>query len=300
VDDALMGRLRFCDSFRREVDPKNKNRMTIFPRGDTLRPMDKRLPAAPPVIAPHAPLRRYYPDERDRKSFVREIFDNSAADYDRVERTMALGSGSWYRRQALRRAGLKPGMKVLDVAMGTGLVAREAMALAGNSQLVFGVEPSAGMLAQAVRQLSIRAVRGTGEQLPLAADTFDFLSMGYALRHLSDLRAAFGEFYRVLKPGGTVCIIEISRPAGKISAAALRWYMKNMVPMLSRLAGNSSQSPRLWQYYADTIEACIPPELVLDAMRDAGFVEVNRYVEWSVFSEYTGRKGEHTFGSTSQ
>ena len=126
--------------------------------------------------------------------------------------------------------------------------------------------------------------------MPLADDSFDFLSMGYALRHLSDLRSAFGEFFRVLRPGGVACIMEISRPAGRISAIGLRWYMRRMVPMLSRLVGNSQQSPRLWQYYADTIEACIPPERVLQSMRDAGFSDVKRYVEWGVFSEYTARK----------
>ena len=203
---------------------------------------------------------------------------------------MSLGSGSWYRRQALGRAGLKPGMKALDVAMGTGLVAREAIALTGDAGRVVGVDPSRGMIGQAVRQLPIRAVRATGERLPFADESFDFLSMGYALRHLSDLRVAFSEFLRVLRPGGVVCILEISRPAGRMSSTALRWYMRGVVPLLCRWTGNSPQSPRLWQYYADTIEACIEPQRVLGAMADAGFNDARRYVEWGVFSEYTGRK----------
>ena len=120
--------------------------------------MDERSSNGSSVVAPYAPLRRYYADEENRGSFVREIFDNSAVDYDRVERAMALGSGSWYRRQALRRAGLSPGMKILDVAMGTGLVSREAIALAGDRRLVLGVDPSAGMIAQGVSRLSIRPV----------------------------------------------------------------------------------------------------------------------------------------------
>ena len=69
---------------------------------------------------------------------MRDIFDSPPADYDRVERMMALGSGSWYRRGALERAGLGAGMRVLDVAMGTGLVAREAVALTGSPALVTG------------------------------------------------------------------------------------------------------------------------------------------------------------------
>jgi demethylmenaquinone methyltransferase/2-methoxy-6-polyprenyl-1,4-benzoquinol methylase len=250
---------------------------------------------ASPALPPHALLRRYYADEGQRRAFVRDIFDSTAGDYDRVENAMALGSGSWYRRSALVRGGLKPGMKTLDVAIGTGLVAREAMALTGNPRLVFGVDPSEGMLSQAVRSLDVRAVRGTAERLPLASGIFDFLTMGYALRHLGDLAAALGEFHRVLRPGGVACILEITRPAGKISMSLLRAYMRGLVPFVSRLTARTPQSPMLWQYYWDTIEACVPPEKVMQAMRDAGFVDVKRYVEWGVFSEYTGRKPAERF-----
>jgi demethylmenaquinone methyltransferase/2-methoxy-6-polyprenyl-1,4-benzoquinol methylase len=253
--------------------------------------MPEPTPSVSPAQAPHALLTQYYSDERQKRAFIREIFDSTAGDYDRVESTMALGTGSWYRRSALVRAGLKPGMKTLDVAIGTGLVAREAMKLAGDQRLVFGVDPSQGMLAQAVRQLDVRAVRATAERLPLADDNFDFLTMGYALRHLADLASAFGEFHRVLRPGGVACILEITRPAGKIRMALLRGYMRGLVPLISRITTRTRQSPMLWQYYWDTIEACVPPEQVMQAMRDAGFVDVKRYVELGIFSEYTGRKG---------
>jgi demethylmenaquinone methyltransferase/2-methoxy-6-polyprenyl-1,4-benzoquinol methylase len=242
------------------------------------------------TVAPHPPLPRYYGSERQRRSFVRGIFDSTACDYDRVERAMALGTGPWYRRQALARAGLRTGMKVLDVAVGTGLVAREAATLAGDSRLVLGVDPSAGMLAETCRRLSIRVVRGMGEQLPLRDGAFDFLSMGYAMRHLSDLSVTFREFHRVLKPGGSACVLEITRPAGRLSQTLLRVYMRGLVPFISRLTARTAQSPLLWQYYWDTIEACVPPESVMAAMREAGFVDVKRRVELGVFSEYTGRK----------
>jgi len=65
--------------------------------------------------APHPPLKEYYREEAERSEWVRQMFDCTAADYDRVERAMALGTGSWYRRRALARAGLTSGMRVLDV-----------------------------------------------------------------------------------------------------------------------------------------------------------------------------------------
>ena len=241
-------------------------------------------------VAPHPILPRYYRSAREKHRFVRGIFDQTAGDYDRVERAMALGTGSWYRRQALMRAGLKRGMRVLDVAIGTGLVAREAAKIVGHPKLVLGIDPSAGMLAEVVGQLSIRVARGVGEQLPVADDRFDLVSMGYALRHLGDLSRAFSEFFRVLKRGGTACILEITTPRGAAGRTLLRWYMRALVPMISRLTSRSARSPLLWEYYWDTIEACLPPQRVMQAMRDAGFVDVRQRVELGVFSEYTGRK----------
>ena len=70
--------------------------------------------AKPSARAPHVPLTQYYPDEPSRAGFVREMFDSTAVDYDRMEKVLSFGTGKWYRGQALKRAGLKPGMRVLD------------------------------------------------------------------------------------------------------------------------------------------------------------------------------------------
>ena len=85
---------------------------------------DQTAPADP-LRAPHQPISGYYQTEDERAGFLREIFDSTATDYDKVERTLALGTGPWYRRRALERAGLAPGMRVVDVGFGTGLVAAQ-------------------------------------------------------------------------------------------------------------------------------------------------------------------------------
>ena len=245
--------------------------------------------SAATAVAPHPPIDGYYHRADEKRAFLREAFDGAAGDYDRVERIMALGSGAWYRRRALGRAGLAPGMRVLDVATGTGLVAREAAAVVGDAALVLGVDPSHGMLAEASRGLpGVRLTLGTAEQLPVADASADFLSMGYALRHVSDLAVTFREFRRALRPGGRVCVLEITRPDGRLRLAALRLYMRWVVPGLTRLAARRTDSHRLWAYYWDTIEQCVAPEQILHAMRDAGFDDVRRHVEMGIFSEYTG------------
>ena len=241
-------------------------------------------------LAPHPTLEKYYAGPEHKRSFVRRIFDESAGEYDRVERMMALGTGPWYRRQALRRAGLAPGMKCLDVAVGTGLVAREAVGLVGDPESVIGLDPSPGMLAQAAQALPVKLVVGRAERLPFADGSFDFLSMGYALRHVSDVAVTMREFLRVLRPGGMLCLLEITRPQGRIPLALVRFYMKAVVPYLSRFTAGAPQQRLLWEYYWDTINACVPPATLRDAMEAAGFADVKRHVELRIFSEYTGRK----------
>jgi demethylmenaquinone methyltransferase/2-methoxy-6-polyprenyl-1,4-benzoquinol methylase len=250
--------------------------------------MNEKQP--PASLTPHPPLADYYATAESRRGFVRDIFNNTATDYDRVERVMAFGSGSWHRRRALVRAGLRPGMGVLDVAMGTGLVAREAMAIVGASGQVIGLDPSIGMVSEAKRTLALHAILGRAEQLPVRDASFDFLSMGYALRHVSDLDNTFREYFRVLKPGGCICLLEITRPRGRLALLCLRLYMKGIVPALTRLVTRRPETARLMEYYWDTIAACVPPATILAALARAGFADVQRHAELGIFSAYTGVK----------
>src|SRR5262245_29334932 len=175
-------------------------------------PGPSREVLAAPVAAPHPLLERYYADHAARPGFVTDLFDAAAPYYDWVCRVMALGSGQFYRRQALLRAGLLPGMRLLDIATGTGLVARAAERVLGASGSVVGFDASTGMLRQASRRIAAPLVQGWAETLPFQRASFDFASVGYALRHMADLGITFAECLRVLKPGGRLLILEISRP----------------------------------------------------------------------------------------
>ncbi|HEY4214556.1 MAG TPA: class I SAM-dependent methyltransferase [Steroidobacteraceae bacterium] len=240
--------------------------------------------------APHPPLREYYAREEDRRAWVLGLFNRTAIDYDRVERVMAFGTGSWYRRGALRRAGLRSGMTVFDIGVGTGLVAREAATLCGDPTRVTGVDPSSGMVENAKVPKGVRLLAGSAEAIPAADASADFLSMGYALRHISDLSVAFREFYRVLRPGARLCLLEITRPEGARAQSMLKAYMRVMVPLAARLVARHRDTPELMRYYWDTIEACAAPAAILQALRDCGFAQVERYVELGVFSEYRAVK----------
>lgn len=243
------------------------------------------------IHLPHRPLPEYYStgDLAARERFLRRMFDDTAVDYDRLERVLGMGTGSWYRGQALLRAGLRPGMKVVDVGMGTGLVAREILKITGEPQHLIGVDPSPGMMGQATLPAEVVCQVGVAEALPLPDASADFVVMGYALRHIADFSAACAEFRRVLRPGGTLLILEITKPEGRVRTALLKAYMHGLVPLLARFISRNAETPQLWRYYWDTIEACISPTEVLRALADAGLLEVQRHVEVGIFSEYRAR-----------
>ena len=249
-----------------------------------------QTPSDPRPQEPHPVLPQYYTQADQRREFVRGIFDRTASDYDATERLFSFGTGSGYRRMALRRAGLDAGMRVLDVAVGTGLVAREAVHVVGAQGFVVGLDPSCGMLRNAPQTASMLLVQGTSEQLPFAGACFDFLSLGFALRHLSELEAVFGEFRRVLKPGGILCVLELTPPEQRWARRLVKLYLRHIAPAASRLVARQPETPRLLRYFWDTIEACVPPQRVLEALHRAGFTDVRRHVEAHLFSEYTARR----------
>ncbi|MGH8201377.1 MAG: class I SAM-dependent methyltransferase [Steroidobacteraceae bacterium] len=249
-------------------------------------------PQAPvaPVHVPHAPLRSYYGQDQQRCAWVVDLFDRTALDYERIVGLMAMGSGSRYRRRALNSAGLQSGMQVIDVGTGTGLVAREAASLVGPRGRVLGVDPSAAMLANARALAGVRVAVGRAESIPAPDASADFLSLGYALRHISDLSVAFREFERVLRPGGRLCLLEITRPEGRWQRALLKTYMRTLVPWAARVLARERDTPLLMRYYWDTIEACIAPLQIIAALDAAGFLEVTRRVELGIFSQYCARR----------
>jgi demethylmenaquinone methyltransferase/2-methoxy-6-polyprenyl-1,4-benzoquinol methylase len=238
----------------------------------------------PDALPPHPPLPQYYGEATRREQFVRTIFDDTAEWYDSIIAMLSFGSGNRYRGMALLRAGLTAETKLLDVASGTGVVARAARKTTNS---VIGLDPSIGMLAAGRRKERFQQVQARAESLPFADASFDLLTVGYALRHFADLRATFAEYRRVLRPGGKVLILEITRPRTRLGHAALRFYLGRVIPFATRLRTRNADAEKLMHYYWDTIDACVPPEQILAALRDAGFHDTQRHVELGIFSEYT-------------
>ena len=236
-------------------------------------------------VAPHPPLKEFYSGAAERERFVRELFDGSAPWYDWAIAFLSFGSGGWYRRQVLTRAGLKKGDRVLDIATGTGVVAREALPVAHS---VIGLDPSIGMLLAGREKATIANVQGTSERLPFRDRSFDLITIGFALRHFADLDRVFAECARVLRPNGRLLVLEITAPESRVRRAFLAAYMGGLVPVTAAVLTRRARVGKLLRYYWVTTRDCVRPDVILNAMRGAGFINAHRNISLGIFSEYSG------------
>jgi demethylmenaquinone methyltransferase/2-methoxy-6-polyprenyl-1,4-benzoquinol methylase len=243
------------------------------------------------TIPPHGDLPEFYASPATRAQFVSKLFDDTARYYDGISSAISFGTCKHYRKLALRRAGLVPGMRMLDVATGTGLVAQAALTLGIPRTDIVGLDPSAGMLRENQKRHAIPLVQGRGEALPFPDGSFDFVCMGYALRHVEDLTVLFREFHRVLRPGGRILILEITRPESCFGFAMGRFYLGQVLPLFVRRLTGNREAGRLLKFYWATIAECVSPETILGALASAGLADVARRKSYGMLSDYSAIKG---------
>ncbi len=111
------------------------------------------------------------------------------------------------------------------------------------------------------------------------------------LRHVPDLDDMFEEFRRVLRPGGRLLLLEITRPGSTLGLALARIYFGTIVPLVTRIGTGSANAAQLMRFYWETIAQCVPPETVLTSLGRAGFAAPHRTVVHGIFSEYTATQG---------
>src|SRR3954454_22230389 len=164
------------------------------------------------------------------------MFDRISPVYDAMNRTMTLGLDQRWRR-ATAEAAVRPGDRVLDACCGTGDLAVAAKAAGGR---VTGLDFSGRMLERARRKSSeIEWVRGDALALPFGDESFDAATVGFGARNLDDLERGLAELRRVLRPGGRLAILEITRPRGLLAPFYRLWFDR-LVPLLGRVLPGGS------------------------------------------------------------
>jgi demethylmenaquinone methyltransferase/2-methoxy-6-polyprenyl-1,4-benzoquinol methylase len=211
---------------------------------------------------------------------VRSMFDRIAPVYDAMNTLMTAGLDARWRRAAIAAARLRPGMRVLDVACGTGKLTRAAAAAVGEAGEVIGLDLSAGMLRRAARERPApgaavpRYLAGDVLALPFpAADTgtgFTAVTIGFGLRNLPDYSAGLAEMHRVLLPGGRLVVLEIAAPGGGLALLLYRGWFQRTVPLIGRLLRRGSA----YRYLPESLRQYPAPERVADLLRGAGFGQV--------------------------
>jgi demethylmenaquinone methyltransferase/2-methoxy-6-polyprenyl-1,4-benzoquinol methylase len=212
---------------------------------------------------------------------VRSMFDRIAPVYDVMNRVMTAGLDLRWRRLAAESV-VRPGDRVLDAACGTGDLAI-ADKKAGASR-VTGLDFSEKMLERARRKAPLEWVQGDMLALPFADATFDAATVGFGVRNVADLELALRELRRVVRPGGRVAILEITKPRGPLKPFFSLWFDR-VVPLLGKVLPGGSA----YTYLPASVKRFPSAEGLAELMRDAGFGDVQfRLLAGSIVAVHTG------------
>ncbi|MDE6341869.1 MAG: bifunctional demethylmenaquinone methyltransferase/2-methoxy-6-polyprenyl-1,4-benzoquinol methylase UbiE [Muribaculaceae bacterium] len=221
-----------------------------------------------------------YNDVEDKGKQVGEMFDSIAPAYDFMNTLMTGGLHRHWRNKALKMAAsrLREGRPetVLDVACGTGDVSFRLHEMFPEARIT-GLDLSPGMLMVAKGKLEgldketqelITFMEGDCLRMPFADETFDMITVAYGVRNFERLEDGYREMLRVLKPGGVLCVIELSEPASAPVRSLYRLYSRNVIPFIGKLV---SHDTRAYSYLPESIAACPQRREMTAMMERAGF-----------------------------
>lgn len=215
----------------------------------------------------------------EKSERVADVFHSVAQKYDLMNDVMSFGLHRIWKRFAVNQCGLRPGQKVLDLAGGTGDLAKKFSELVGTDGQVVLADINDKMLEQGRERLTnagivanISYVQANAEQLPFAENYFDCITMAFGLRNVTDKAAALRSMYRVLKPGGKVCILEFSKPIIPLLQSIYDKYSFNCIPKLGEWICNDRES---YQYLVESIRMHPDQDTLKNLMMESGFEDVD-------------------------
>ncbi len=228
----------------------------------------------------------------EKKTQVQSMFDGIANRYDFLNHFLSLGVDLYWRKQSVKALDLEDGHVLLDVACGTGDQGFAALKVADIE--VMGLDFSFNMLELAKKKIDKRGlsqkfevVQGDAESLPFQDNTFDALSISYGIRNVGTISAALSEFYRVLKPGGRLSILEFSEPQGWFVGRLYRFYFDHILPKLAGLMSSKSA----YTYLPESVRHFPDRSDFKDLLSSEGFQHVShRDLTFGITAIYRGVK----------
>ena len=218
---------------------------------------------------------------------VSKMFDDVAHRYDFLNDLLSLGRTKAWRRVVTAIISPKPGMKILDIAAGTGSSSKP---LVDKGADVIALDFSEGMLAAGrKRHKDIKFQQGDALNLPFAENTFDVTTISFGLRNTSDTTAALKDALRVTKKGGRIVVCEFSHPTNKVFRFI---YLKYLMRTLPVIAKRISKNPAAYIYLAESIQAWPNQSSLAQVMRQAGWETVSwQDLTFGIVAVHIGYKG---------
>jgi demethylmenaquinone methyltransferase/2-methoxy-6-polyprenyl-1,4-benzoquinol methylase len=225
------------------------------------------------------------PDERQKR--IRQVFERVAPRYDLMNDLMSFGIHRLWKRGLARRAREEAAQTIVDLAGGTGDVARLA---AGSDRTVVVCDPSLGMMHAGRSQRGgggLIWVAGTGESMPFADASIDVLTIAFGIRNVTHMDVALAEILRVLRPGGRFLCLEFSRPWALIRP----FYNAFSYTVIPRLGAWVAQAPEAYHYLIESIRRFPDQEEMKALLQHAGFTEVTyRNLSFGIACIHTGHR----------
>lgn len=216
------------------------------------------------------------------------MFDRVAKRYDLLNDLLSLGQTKRWRKKVNRIISPKPGMRILDIAAGTGT---SSAALAKSGAAVTALDFSKGMIETGKRlHPELTFIYGDALALPFEADQFDITTISFGLRNTNDTSKALREALRVTRPGGSIYVVEFSHPISRIFRTI---YFKYLLRALPPIAKRFSSNPEAYIYLAESIIAWPNQRDLAALISGAGWEQVSwKDLTAGVVAVHTARKGQ--------
>ena len=212
-------------------------------------------------------------NEQQASAWVRGMFGRIAPRYDLLNHLLSMNIDRYWRSRTVSNVAeilSRPGTRVLDVCCGTGDLTR-ALESRGRSAHVYGSDFSRPMLIAAQRKCRSPLFEADALQLPMPGASFDLVTVAFGFRNLTNYRAGLAELRRILKPGGTLAILEFSTPPNPALAAVYGFYSRAILPTIGGMISGSKDA---YTYLPESVRKFPDAEGLANQMRDAGFTNV--------------------------